>query len=135
MRILLDTSYLYRFMAEPAGFSGEEFRLFSALDTRIYVSAVSIWEMRLKYRARHASGARKSPFRPGDVLAALEGQEVTFLPLAIRHAARDLEPPLAHKDPFDEILLVQAQAENLKLLTADRLIVGHPLAIAAQTMH
>ncbi len=48
------------------------------------------------------------------------------------HAARTLETPLDHKDPFDELLLVQAQEENLKLLTADRQLLDHPLAITVR---
>ena len=95
------------------------------------MSAVSIWEMRLKHNARHPSGERRSRFSPDDVVAALEDQEVTFLPMTIRHAARELETPLDHKDPFDEMLLVQAQEEGLRLLTVDRRLVGHPLAVVA----
>ncbi len=37
----------------------------------------------------------------------------------------------SNKDPFDEILLVQAQEEGLKLLTIDRHLIGHPLAVRA----
>ena len=47
----------------------------------------------------------------------------------VSHAARQLETPISHNDPFDELLLIQAQEEGLKLLTADRQIVGHPLTI------
>lgn len=130
MRILLDTSYLYDFMDRPAKLAASERRLLAARRTQIYVSAVSIWEMRLKHRARHASGERKSRFSPEDVLAMLEEQGVTFLPMTMRHAARDLSTPIDHKDPFDELLLVQAQEEGLKLLTADRQLTGHPLAVA-----
>ena len=130
MRILLDTSYLYDFMDRPGKLAASERRLLSARRTQIYVSAVSIWEMRLKHRARHASGERESRFSPEDVLAMLEEQGVTFLPMTMRHAARDLKTPIDHKDPFDELLLVQAQEEGLKLLTADRQLIGHPLAVA-----
>ncbi len=87
--------------------------------------------MRLKHNARHPSGTRKSRFFPEDVIAALEDQEVTFLPMTMLHAARVLERPLNHEDPFDELLLVQAQEEGLKLLTADKQLVSHPLAVAA----
>ena len=131
MRILLDTSYLYDFMDRPGKFMESERRLLSARQVQIYVSAVSIWEMRLKHNARHASGERKSRFSPDDVVSALEDQEVTFLPMTMRHAARDLETPLDHKGPFDELLLVQAQEEGLKLLTVDRHLAGHPLAVAS----
>ena len=43
----------------------------------------------------------------------------------------ELKSPIPHKDPFDELLLVQAQEEGLKFLTADGQLIGHPLAITA----
>ena len=132
MRILLDTSYLYHLMGAPDSFSESERRFLAEQSARLYVSAVSIWEMRLKFRARHRSGARKSPFDPGDVMAMLEGQDVTFLPMTMHHAAKELETPIPHSDPFDELLLVQAQEEDLKLLTSDRRISAHPLAITVR---
>ena len=129
MRILLDTYYLYEFMTAPHQFGETERRFFDEHEAQLHVSAVSIWEMRVKYHARRASGERKSPFAPVDVVAALKGLDITFLTMTERHAARDLEVSLPHKDPFDELLLVQAQEEGLKLLTTDRQIIGHPLAI------
>lgn len=131
MRILLDTSYLYDFMDRPGRLLESERRVLSGRETQLYVSAVSIWEMRLKYNARRPSGVRKSRFIPEDVLVALEDQEVTFLPMTMFHAARALDTPLHHNDPFDELLLVQAQEEGLKLLTTDRQLVTHPLAVAS----
>lgn len=132
MRILLDTSFLYDLMDAPGRFADFRRRILASGETRLYVSAVSIWEMRLKHNARHASGERKSRFDPDDVIPLLENQGVTFLPMTIRHAARALETPLGHRDPFDELLLVQAQEEGLKLLTVDRLLVSHPLAVSSQ---
>ena len=129
MRILLDTYYLYGLMAARGQFSEAERRFLDEHEAELYVSAVSIWEMRLKYHARHASGERKSPFDPNEAVVVLEKQEAFFLPLTTGHAARELETPLSHKDPFDELLLVQAQEEDLKLLTTDQWIIGHPLAI------
>ena len=131
MRILLDTTYLYRLMEAPGALSDTERRFFAARKAQLFVSAVSIWEMRLKHDARRASGARKSRFNPIDVLTVLEGQDVTLLPMTAVHAARALDPPIDHKDPFDELLLVQAQEEGLRLLTVDRQLVGHPLAVTA----
>ena len=66
MRLLLDTSYLYDLMEAPGKFLEFERRVLTARDTRFHVSAVSIWEMRLKHNARYPSGARKSRFRPED---------------------------------------------------------------------
>ena len=131
VRILLDTSYLYKLMQASARFSEAERQFLVGWEARLFVSAVSIWEMRLKFQALYPSGERKSPYDPKDVVAALEQQGVTFLTMTARHAARSLETPIAHKDPFDEMLLVQAQEEDLRLLTADQHLIGHPLAITA----
>lgn len=129
MRLLLDTSYLFDLMEAPGKFLEAEREFFESPELELYVSAVSIWEMRLKHAVRHRSGTRKSPFDPNDVMTVLRGQDVTLLPMTAAHAARTLDVPLDHKDPFDELLLVQAQEENLKLLTADRRLAGHPLAM------
>ena len=134
MRILFDTSYLFDFMDRPGMFPDTDRRVLAAGGTNFYVSAVSIWEMRLKHQARHRSGKRKSRFSLEDVVAALEEQDMTFLPMTMRHAASELEIPLDHKDPFDELLLVQAQEEGLRLLTVDKRLVGHPLAVTAQEL-
>ena len=85
----------------------------------------------MKFQSRDSSGTRKSFFDPNVVIKMLEDQDVIFLPMTPSHAARSLETPIAHKDPFDEILLVQAQEEGLKLLTIDRHLIGHPLAVKA----
>ncbi len=98
------------------------------------MSAVSIWEMRLKYQSRYSSGDRKSRFSPDDVVDTLEQQNITFLPMTMRHAAKALNAPLAHRDPFDEMLLVQAQEEGLRLLTRDRALSDHPLAVAVRDL-
>lgn len=129
MKILLDTSYLYDLMMAPGKLLDAERRFLGGPAVRLHVSAVSIWEMRLKHDARHRSGARKSPFDPNAVLSMLEDQDVVFVPMTMRHAARALDIPLGHRDPFDELLLVQAQEEGLHLLTADRLLADHPLTV------
>ena len=132
MGILLDTFYLYEFMAAPRQFSEAVQRFLEERAPRLHVSAVSIWEMRLKYHARRASGERKSPFDPAEVVSALEKLgTITIVPLTERHAACELQTPLSHRDPFDELLLVQAQEENQNLLTTDRQLIGHPLATTA----
>lgn len=129
MRILVDTTYLYALMASRQLFTALEQEFVKRHNARIYVSAVSIWEMRLKYESRYRSGARKNSFDPQRVLEALRDVDATFLPLTEVHAAQTLNAPLSHKDPFDQVLLAQAQAEGLRFLTIDGQLVDHPLAI------
>ena len=131
MRILLDTTYLYRLMENRPQFSDAERLILTNQEAQLHASAVSVWEMRLKFQARRRSGEPKSPFDPSDVITMLEDQNMIFLPMTMSHAARRLEIPLDHKDPFDELLLVQAQEEGLKLLTTDRRLSKHPLALVS----
>ena len=56
---------------------------------------------------------------------------MNFVQLSILHSARRLEMPIGHRDPFDELSLVQAQEEDLCLLTVDGELVNHPLAMRA----
>ena len=131
MKILLDTSYIYRLVDAPSGLSERECLVLTSTAVDLYISAVSIWEMRLKWSALLRSGDRKSPHDPQEVVVVLEDQDFTYLPLAISHAARRLDVPIPHKDPFDELLLVQAQEEGLRLLTSDGKLADHPLALTA----
>ena len=130
MRLLLDTHWLYAIMPARDRLSAAERLYLADPAVELHVSAVSIWEMRLKFHARHRDGARKSRFDPEDVLSVLEDLSVPVLAMTPAHAARPLETPLPHRDPFDELLLVQAQEEGLRLLTHDRLLIGHPLAVS-----
>lgn len=128
MRILLDTMVLYELMEDlPLG--AEIDRFLKERSEAIYVSAASIWEMRLKYQARRPSGERKSPHDPAAVLAVLGDNGIEILPITPEDAAHPLDPPLAHKDPFDELLLVHAQRHRLRLATTDTHLVEHPLGI------
>jgi len=97
----------------------------------MFVSAVSNWEMRLKWGALHTSGAPKGPISPAQALQILVALPIEFLPLHPANAAARLAEPLSHDDPFDELLLVQAQMEGHKLLTRDVRLLHHSYATAA----
>jgi PIN domain nuclease of toxin-antitoxin system len=126
--LLLDTHYVFAIPGSPGRLTGKELNFLAAYPERFVVSAISIWEMRLKWDVLHASGDRKGPLDPAQALRVLAGQSIDFLPLSAAHASTPLREPIRHKDPFDEILLVQAQMEGLKLLTRDARLLGHSLA-------
>ena len=96
------------------------------------LSAVAVWELRLKWQSFHTSGTRKGPIDPAWLVAFAAGVDWEPLPLTFRHAAANLVVPLAHRDPFDELLLVQAQEEGMRLLTRDAKLVGHPCTISGE---
>ena len=131
MRLLLDTHIALWFALDKGLLRNGELALLEAQESDVLFSAASIWELRLKWHRFHVSGQRKGPAHPRHVLATLVDGGVTLLALTGDHAAAELVVPLSHKDPFDELLLVQAQEEGCKLLTRDARLAGHPLAVTA----
>jgi PIN domain nuclease of toxin-antitoxin system len=111
MRILLDTHVLLWTMAEPAKLSRSARRMIDRADT--YVSAASIWEISIK------AALRKLRVSPAEVLAAVEPSGFCLLPISGEHAAAVAELPLHHRDPFDRLLVAQAQLEPMRLLSND----------------
>ena len=130
MRLLLDTHYVFGLSGTPGALSNRELRFLDTYSERFVVSAVSIWEVRLKWHTLHRSGARKGPASASQVLQVLQSEAIAdFLPLMPEHASTELDAPLAHRDPFDELLLTQAQVEGLNLLTRDRKLTSHALSV------
>lgn len=129
MKLLLDTHYVYGLAGSPDTLSRREMQFLDDYPEPFVISAVSIWEVRLKWQSLDRSGTRRGPADPLDVVRILSTDMVVeFLLLTVAHAAAELGSPLDHRDPFDELLLTQAQVEGLKLLTRDRKLVNHPLA-------
>lgn len=117
MALLLDTHLLLWALADPRRLPAEFRRELDAAD--VHVSAASIWEIAIK----NAIG--KIDIDPSRVLNALE--PAGFLPLAITgaHAAAVAQLPLRHKDPFDRLLVAQAQIESLDLVTNDAALAAY----------
>ena len=130
MRLLLDTHIAVWTALDPDALTDRERGWMAARDARLVLSAVSVWEMRLKWRSFHISGARKGPVDPAALVAFGAAMNWELLSLTARHAAASLSPALPHNDPFDDLLLTQAQEEGLRLLTRDAKLAGHPFALA-----
>ena len=129
--MLLDTHIALWLAIEEGQLSQGELALLAAADRYPLFSAVSIWELRLKWTSLHPSGHRKGLASPEAVLQILRNSGFEELPITSDDAATELEIPLTHKDLFDELLMAQAQAHRLRLLTRDALLSRHPLAISA----
>ena len=80
---------------------------------RVHVSAASLWELEIKI----ASGKLTSAEPLSD---HVEADGFVALPVTIRHAVRAAHLPPIHADPFDRMLIAQAQVEGLTLVTVDR---------------
>ena len=99
--------------------------------SEILVSAISLWELRIKWNLRDSRGNRRGPADPVKILQNLKLLGIEAASLTPDQAAAPLRHPVAHKDPFDQALLIHAQELDAKLLTRDRELARHPLAITA----
>ncbi len=131
MRLLLDTHFLIWLTDEPGRVTANVRNLLADDAHDIAVSAVSCWEIRLKWQSRNASGRRKLQTSPKSALAAVAFFGFHWLDLTAAIAAVTLDEPISHTDPFDELLLLVAQVDDRRLLTHDNLLKDHPLALFA----
>jgi len=131
-RILLDTHFVMFLAGDYPSIRSTEAEALETATLPWLVSAISIWEIRMKWHARNRFGERKGPISPDAVLQTLKADAPRFRLVALRaeQPALPLDPPLAHGDPFYEMLLIQAEAEGAVLLSRDRKLAGHRLVMS-----
>ena len=117
MRLLLDTQVWLWMVAAPERLAPSARTLVTAADNELFFSAASAWEIAIK----HALGKLTIPEPPDLFVPRLMTQlGITPLPVLHRHALHVATLPPRHRDPFDRLLVAQAQLEDLPILTADR---------------
>jgi PIN domain nuclease of toxin-antitoxin system len=116
--VLIDTHVLLWSALEPARLSSRARSLLASLDTEVLVSAASAWEIATKVRIGKLPGAEAFA---ADLNTRIK--RIGFLGLAVtlEHGQRAGLLPGTHKDPFDRMLIAQAQAENLPLISNERI--------------
>ena len=122
MSFLLDTHVLLWAAGLPDRLPDIARRLLEDPGSEPVFSAASLWEVAIK------NGLGRPDFRvdPRLLRRGLLETGYTELPVTGRHAAAvDLLPPI-HKDPFDRLLVTQAQIEGLTLLTVDPVVGRYP---------
>ncbi len=112
-RILLDTHALIWWLNGDEQLGLRSRAYIEDASNHIYVSAATSWEMSIKRQL----GKLESP---NDLDAILEAEGFTPLPVSIFHGEQAGRLPVHHRDPFDRMLIAQAQAEGLQILTKDQ---------------
>ena len=122
MRVLLDThAFLWWIMDDPQ-LSARGHALLRDGANELFFSAASGWEMAIKYHL----GRLQLPQPPEDFLPRhLHLNGIAALPISMRHALHAPTLPPLHRDPFDRMLVSQAQVERLPILTADSQIAQY----------
>lgn len=112
MRILLDTHILLWWLDGDSRLSVRAGAMIADPANTVFVSAVSLWEIRLKQSLGKLD-------LPSGFEEALGGEDFENLPLTAEHTRELTLLPWHHRDPFDRMLIAQARAARLHFLTAD----------------
>ena len=112
MRLLLDThAYLWWLNDDPK-LNDEARQGMADLTAIVYVSAASIWEISIKTQLGKLS-------IDGDPVKEIWSNGFVELPMTAQHADHAGRLPRHHEDPFDRMLIAQAQLEHLVLVSRD----------------
>lgn len=118
MRLLLDT-HAFLWWLEDSPRLGERARaLIGDPEMRVAVSAVSAWEIAVKLR-KGSLVIERGDLR--DLADQIRAQDFEELSITVSHAERAGRLPGHHADPFDRLLIAQAQAEGLTLVSNEEL--------------
>jgi PIN domain nuclease of toxin-antitoxin system len=122
MKYLLDTQILLWAASDPARLKPALRRLLQVEENVLLFSAASIWEVAIKVSlARDDFVADPRVLRRG-----LLDNGYVELAISGAHAAAVVDLPSIHRDPFDRLLVAQAQVEGVTLLTADAIVARYP---------
>jgi PIN domain nuclease of toxin-antitoxin system len=112
VRLLLDTHAFLWWLDNSTKLSRQAKEAIAAPESEVNVSAVSAWEIAIK----KAIGKLKVP---DDLKGQLARHRFTPLPVSFDHAMLAGSLPRHHDDPFDRMLIAQAEAEGMTLVTRD----------------
>ncbi len=116
MNILIDTHIFLWLFGQPSKISTNILNLLRNQNNSVYLSVVSSWEIAIKY----GNGKLQLPDKP-EIFVPDRMKKANLKPLKItkEHALAVADLPQIHKDPFDRLLIAQANIENFSLLSAD----------------
>ena len=115
MNLLLDTHVALWAIADSPALPAAGRALIADPGNEVWVSAVSVWEIAIK----HALDRGDMPVSGEEALQWFGEAGYRLLSITPAHAAAVGALPPHHQDPFDRLLLAQAQVEGMTLLTAD----------------
>lgn len=125
MRLLLDTHALLWWATLDPKLPAKVKKAIANEATEVFVSAASAWEIATKVRI----GKLEWPSTAGTVNTYVLGQGFRALPISLDHAERAGQLSIAHRDPFDRMLVAQAQVERLTLVSADRQFADYDVEV------
>jgi PIN domain nuclease of toxin-antitoxin system len=129
MRVLLDTHVFLWWVMDSPLLSRPARQVIADARNELFLSAASGWEIAIKAQL----GRLELPDTPEDFVAEqLVLNNIQSLPVLMSHALHVYSLPKHHRDPFDRLLVVQSQLEDLPILTADPDIAHYDVEIVGR---
>jgi PIN domain nuclease of toxin-antitoxin system len=126
VKYLLDTSVFLWSAGAPEKLNKQATSLLSSISSDLYLSAASSWEIAIKF----ALGSLPLPKPPSQFIPhAMRTLALRSLDITHFHSLAAAELPQHHRDPFDRMLIAQARAEALVLLTADSALKSYDVEL------
>jgi PIN domain nuclease of toxin-antitoxin system len=122
LRLLLDTHAALWWLTDDARLSGEASRQLDDESNQVLLSAAVVWEIAVKRSLGKLNA-------PGDFAGTMLSGGVHPVPVTIDHAAAVERLPWHHRDPFDRILVAQAQVERAALVSGDRALAAYGVPV------
>ena len=123
MRLLLDTHILLWWLSDDPSLPVAARRVIADPQSEIFISAATTWEIAIK----HALGRLDAPVHR--MMDVIEGAGFVPLSMAVEHTILAGNLPAHHQDPFDRMLIAQAQQEGLTLVSVDRIFSRYQVAL------
>jgi PIN domain nuclease of toxin-antitoxin system len=123
MKLLLDTHTFIWFCEDDANLPGRVKLMIEDAENEIYLSTASLWEITIKQQLKKLELNRTLD----EILKYLPKHGIQYLDIKPAHLLRLSPLNFIHKDPFDRMLIAQALAEEMVLLTKDENIWQYPL--------
>ena len=119
MRLLLDSHAFLWFILGDQRLSDRARLAIAAADTDVLISPATLWEMAIKVRL--GKYTLPGPFGPF-MDTQLTSNRIRLLPVEVRHTAILASMPFHHRDPFDRLIVAQALAESIGVVSVDAML-------------
>ena len=124
MNVLLDSHAVIWFSQNSPKLSTQAITIFEDPSNTLYCSLVSVWEMQIKVQL----GKLKLDMNLSDMINdQMQTNDIRILPITLSHIWTLDNLDHHHKDPFDRLLIAQAIAENLTILSVDSVFDNYPV--------
>jgi PIN domain nuclease of toxin-antitoxin system len=125
MKLLLDTHTFIFWDSQPSKLSQRALELLTNQDNLRLLSVVSLWEIQIKQRLGKLTLNKTLE----EIILIQQNNYIEILPITVAHILALDSLPLYHKDPFDRLLIAQANRENAVLISCDSVFANYSVKV------